>query len=285
MDMLDATAVRQYRELGYLVLPGFLNPSEVTALLDEMQQVTSGATLAHHDRTRLEMEPRQEANGSVVRRIYEPCTYYAGFRAVSESPKLLDAIQSLIGEDIVFHYSKLNMKAPSIGSIVEWHQDLSYYPLTNRDSVTVLFYLDDANTTNGCLQVIPEVHRGELLSHSREGLFQGRVMEKVDESQAVSLEAPAGSVIFMDAMTPHASSPNTSRFPRRTLILSYRAADAYPIYLGEFSPEHEAHVRLVRGKWSETARFTMQSFPIPRYPQKTRSLYELQEVSHQSAGQ
>jgi phytanoyl-CoA hydroxylase len=283
--MLDETQVRQYREQGYVVCPEFLNSAEVAGLLEEMRQVTAGATLGQHDSKRLEMEPKQRPEGTVVRRIYEPCTHYQGFRALSCEAKLLDAVESLIGGNIVFHYSKINMKAQSIGSVVEWHQDLSYYPLTNRDSMAVLFYLDDASETNGCLRVIPGLHRGPLLNHSRDGLFQGRVVEQVDESKAVALEAPAGSAIFMDAMTPHASSPNNSPFPRRTLILSYRAADAFPIYLGEFSPEHEAHVRLVRGDWSETARFTMDSFPIPRYPQKTRSLYELQEISHQLAGQ
>lgn len=277
--MLDLGRVRQYKDAGYVVCPGFLSPGEVAGLLDEMERITSGATLGHHDGSRLEMEPKQAPEGTTVRRIYEPCTHYDSFRALSESTMLLDAVETLVGSDIVFHYSKINMKAQSIGSVVEWHQDLSYYPLTNRDSVTVLFYLDDAHVANGCLKVIPGMHTGPLLKHSRDGLFQGRVVEPVDESKAVALEAGAGSVIFMDAMTPHASAPNTSPKPRRTLILSYRAADAYPIYLGEFSPEHEAHVRLVRGAWSETARFTMSTFPIPRYPQKTRSLYELQEVA------
>ena len=45
----------------------------------------------------------------------------------------------------MFHYSKINMKPPSIGSVVEWHQDLSYYPLTNSSSLAVLIYLDDAD--------------------------------------------------------------------------------------------------------------------------------------------
>ena len=57
------------------------------------------------------------------------------------------------------------MKPPEIGSAVEWHQDLSYYPLTNRDSLAVLFHLDDADAENGCLQILPGRHEGRLLDH------------------------------------------------------------------------------------------------------------------------
>ena len=38
----------------------------------------------------------------------------------------------------MFHLSKVNMKPAALGSVVDWHQDLTYYPLTNTDSVTVL---------------------------------------------------------------------------------------------------------------------------------------------------
>ncbi|MGA9058297.1 MAG: phytanoyl-CoA dioxygenase family protein, partial [Terriglobia bacterium] len=203
------------------------------------------------------------------------------FRTLSESTKLLDAVEQLIGSHLTYHYSKINMKSPKIGAVVEWHQDLAYYPLTNRDSVTVLFYLDNANSRNGCLRVVPGCHAGPLMDHTRGGFFQGRVTEAVDESKAVAIEGEAGAVIFMHCMTPHASAPNTSSIPRRTLILSYRAADAFPIYIGEMSAGMEAYVRHVRGEQLHTARFSMSSFPIPIYAQKTRSLYELQEFSRQ----
>ena len=111
------------------------------------------------------------------------------------------------------------------------------------------------------------------------GIFQGRVTEPVDESQAVALEGGAGTAIFMHGMTPHASAPNTSPRPRRTLILSYRAADAFPIYRGERTADSESHVRSVRGERLRNARLVAGTFPIPTFPQKTSSLYELQEIS------
>jgi phytanoyl-CoA hydroxylase len=276
--MLTTEQIAQYHEEGFALLHEFLNRSAVDAILADIEALTSAATVAHHDSSRLEMEPNQSPEGRKVRRIYEPCTYYPRFRALSESKDLLDAVEELIGPNLVFHLSKVNMKPAALGSVVDWHQDLTYYPLTNDDSVTVLFYLEDADATNGCLQVIPHAYQ-RVMDHTSKGFFQGRVTEAVDTSKAVFLEAKAGSAIFMHCLTPHSSAPNLSPKSRTTLIMSYHAADAFPIHLNARTEAQEAHARLVRGQELTVARFGMSSFPIPRFPSNTKSLYELQEMS------
>ena len=65
--------------------------------------------------------------------------------------RILNRIKLLIGPNIAFQHSKLNMKPAKVGSIVEWHQDLAYFPHTNTNLVTTLIYLDDAPKENGCL--------------------------------------------------------------------------------------------------------------------------------------
>src|ERR1039458_7880152 len=256
---LTLQQIAQYNEEGHTVRHESLNRAAVDAILAEIKDLTSQATVAHHDSTRLEMEPNPSPDGKKVRRLYEPCTHYASFRALSESKELLDVIEQLLGPNIYFHLSKVNMKPAKLGSVVDWHQDLTYYPLTNTDSVTVLFYLDDADASNGCLQVIPRAHH-RVMNHTLKGFFQGCVTEPVDASKAVFLEAKAGSAILMHCLTPHSSAPNLSAKPRTTLILAYRAADAFPVHLNVRSDAQEAHVRLVRGQESTEARFGMKSF-------------------------
>ena len=276
---MTAIAREDYDGKGFVSYPGLLDGKELKTLLDEVDRISEGNTLASHDKTRMEMEPQQKPDGRLVRRIYEPCSHYAPFRELAEAPKLLDVVESLLGPNLLLHYSKINMKPPSIGSVVEWHQDISYYPLSNSSSLAVLIYLDDADVENGCLQVIPGRHNDPLLNHVKDGYFQGKVVEQVDESQAVPIEGKAGTAIFMHCMTPHASVTNRSNRPRRTLILSYRAADAFPIYAGDVTGELERATRLVRGKPADSARFSFQEFPIPRRKQHVASLYELQELS------
>lgn len=277
--MLSEQQVRDFQELGYTVHSSLLSAGEVNDLLTDFENICAGATLANHDTTRLEMEPKQGSEGKLVRRVYEPCSYYPQFRALSESNKLLDCVEQLLGPNLSFHYSKLNVKPQVIGSVVEWHQDLAYYPLTNPDSLAVLLYLDDATSSNGCLQMIPKWHVAPMMDHNAGGYFQGKITEPVDMSNAVYVEAKAGSAIFMHAKTPHASALNTSTEPRRTLILSYRASDAFPIYLGEQTEEAEMHVRHVRGPEQGSARLAGGRISIPKVRSKTKSLFDLQEHS------
>lgn len=278
--MLSPDQIAQYHDEGYTLLDPFLGRDAVDALLSGIEELTAAATVAKYDAARLEMEPNQGPEGRKVRRIYEPCTHYPRFRALSESKDLLDVIEQLIGPNLMFHLSKVNMKPAALGSVVDWHQDLTYYPLTNTDSVTVLFYLEDADRSNGCLQVIPRAQQ-KVLDHTAQGFFQGRVTETVDASRAVYLEAGAGSMILMHGLTPHSSAPNLSPHSRTTLIMAYRAANAFPIHLSSRTAAQEAHVRLVRGQEATAARFGLRSFPMPRFPRDTKSLYELQALSRQ----
>lgn len=275
--MLSAELLNQFHRDGFCSMTGILPDSELNALLDDLETISAGATVANHDSSRMEMEPRQGPRGDRIRRIYEPCTHYPRFRSLSESPLLLDSLAQLLGDDIMFHYSKLNMKPPVSGSVVEWHQDLAYYPLTNSDSIAVLIYLDDADRRNGCLQAIPGVHGSGILDHTAGGFFRGRITEPLDESRAVAIEGPAGTALFLHGLTPHASAPNTSERPRRTLIMGYRAADAYPIYVGETTLHAERYVRQVRGEPCHRARLSAREMPIPTYETVPKSLYDLQQ--------
>lgn len=278
---LNQQQIDDYERSGFLVYPGFLDGGQLKQFLHTIEGISAGNTLANHNKAGVEMEQNQPPTGSLIRRIYEPCTYYPAFREFSDSPRVLDTVDSLLGPNLVFHYSKINMKPPAIGSVVEWHQDLTYYPLTNDSSVTLLIYLDDATVVNGCLQVLTGRHKDPVLNHTFDGYFVGKVTEAIDESEAIPLEGKAGTAVFMHCLTPHSSVTNTSSQPRRTLILSYRAADAFPIYAGDMTVQSEAHVRLVKGERSTVARFSFQSFPISPQKQKTASLYELQELSRE----
>ena len=282
--MLSARQIDDYNDKGFACVQGFVARHWIDAFRDEVERITAVSTVARHDAERVEMEPGQGPEGNKVRRIYEPCTYYDAFRRFAESPEILDAVEQLVGGDILLHYSKLNMKPAELGSVVEWHQDLSFYPLTNPDSLAVLIYLDDADENNGCLKVLPGRHRGPLMDHTRDGVFQGCIDGEVDESGVENMVGKAGTAIFMHAMTPHASARNLGKTPRRTLIVSYRAADAMPVHVGERTVATETFTRLVRGHPARQARFGFETFPIPVYGAKEASLYELQARSREARG-
>lgn len=118
---LGAAELRQFQQTGHLLLKGFVTSASVRALCQTLEAVTEGSTLAAHQRRNVEMEPGQPDNSGLVRRVYEPCTRYAPYQAFAESPLLLGVVAQLLGSpDLVYHYSKVNMKPPQVDTIVDW---------------------------------------------------------------------------------------------------------------------------------------------------------------------
>ena len=85
------------------------------------------------------------------------------------NPKLLDAAESLCGEELVASsVYRLRPKIPNYNyGAVPWHQDSAYFePYCDKSLVlTVWIPLVDANAENGCLWVIPRVHTGKIAPH------------------------------------------------------------------------------------------------------------------------
>ena len=163
--------------------------------------------------------------------------------------------------------------------MVEWHQDLAYFPHTNDGLVTTLIYLDDATEENGCLQVLPRHHTHYFSHAGPDGIFAGMITEEIADGRfgrPVSLAAPAGSVIFMHAITPHASLPNCSSKARRTLIYEYRASDSFPIFFPHMNVAMQPKHRQLRGKPALHARFGGPAPLMTPRGEMSMSLYELQ---------
>jgi ectoine hydroxylase-related dioxygenase (phytanoyl-CoA dioxygenase family) len=285
-EKLSPEQVEFFEANGYLILRSLLSQEILTELHGAIEQITAEELPKDKSSTRLEWEPELVDGRPVVRRIYQPIDQHPAFKELAMSNSILDRVECLLGPNLCFHHSKLNMKPGRVGSVVEWHQDLAYFPHTNTDILACLIYLDDATEENGCLQIVPRQHKSGLLNHARDGLFRGKITDdfpKPGMPSVVACEAPAGSVIFMHCMTPHSSLPNRSKKSRRTLIYEYRAADAFPIYFHEHVTRAEAAARLVRGEPSSVARFTLTTFPMPQLGRDFRSLYELQESDRKAA--
>jgi phytanoyl-CoA hydroxylase len=273
---MSAMESEHFRREGYLVLPRMFAESEVTAVTDAVSDIARAAFASGDHSAILEVEPELVDGAPVPRRIYDPFLQHQAFRAMATDSRLLDRIEALIGPDIALQHSKLNMKAARVGSVVEWHQDLSFFPHTNDHLITA---------DNGCLQVVPRQHHRYFDHALPDGSFAGMIFEDLASYGApISLAAPAGSVILMHCLTPHRSLPNRSRAGRRTLIYEYRAADAFPIYYGQAVVVSEAKARQVRGSPAAVARFGGPPPRIPRCDAAVKSLYEFQRSARAIVG-
>ena len=269
-------------------MDSFFDDQAIRNVDDRVQHVANEAITSGKTKGVLELEPDQDGEKPRPRRILNPFELDEGFRRIATDQRLLDCIESLVGPDIFVNLSKLNFKPARVGSGVEWHQDLAYYPHTNDDLVTALIYIDNATEENGCLQVLPRHHHHFFEHALPDGRFAGMITEQLDDGRfgkAISLAAPAGSVILMHPVTPHSSRPNQSERSRRTLIFGYRANDAIPIWHGR-AGEMEVYTRLVRGKPARFARFGGPAPLLPAFEssQEFKSLYTLQEEAKEITG-
>lgn len=280
-SILTQSQVDFYRENGFCVVDGILD----TELVEKARSVVDGLLSSTDLNSVAETEPE---DGSKARRIWAPTSRDALFAGIAEDRRLLDAVEQLIGPDIVLQYSKLNVKPPRVGSVVEWHQDFAFYPHTNTDLVASLIYLDDATRENACLRVVAGSHRHGLVKHESQGYFVGKVSSPaaagLDDSAIIDCEGSAGSVVFIHPLLLHSSEKNLSDMYRRVFIPSYRAADALPIYYGPHAAHNEPTAKLVRGSAARTVRSEAGLWQLPIAAAEFNSLYQVQEGSHVSDG-
>ena len=141
--------------------------------------------------------------------------------------KLLDAVEDLIGGDILCWNTIFWIKESGSQSYVSWHQDLRYWGLDTNDLVSVWLALSPAPLESGCMHVLPGSHKGDLLPHNDEYqqdnlLTRGQeIAVKVDESKTVAMPLEPGEISLHNVRLAHASGPNRSSDRRIGISLHY----------------------------------------------------------------
>ena len=141
-------------------------------------------------------------------------------------PRVLDAVEPLIGPNILVWGTSFFIKEPRNKSFVSWHQDLTYWGLEPADIVTAWIALSESTSQNGAMRVIPGTHTMEVVPHkdtfaADNLLSRGQeVSVEVDAAKAVTLELAPGEMSLHHVKLIHGSEPNPS--PRRRIGLAVR---------------------------------------------------------------
>ena len=220
---LSPEHIQTYHDDGFIVLEDFFSPEEVEVLRaaeasPEIQTALEEGGIKHQTVHLLELTVRHPA-----------------FLELARDPRIIACIQPLLGEDIQLQHSKLATKPVTKGAgAFGWHQDIMYYPHSNTSLLSVFVYLDDATPENGCMSMVKGSHRlGPLRHHDDQGHFLGACLEthlwENNPGQVVPVSPRAGAISIHHCLTLHGSPPNHSGRPRRGIVFSYRAADAYQL--------------------------------------------------------
>ena len=220
--------IRQFRELGYLVIHDAFNAQEVADGLDGMVELIAGKNPAFtgimYEASAKDVldtlgpEERQD----VVRKIASFVDYDARLKALAKHPGLYSVLNRIFEEQPVMFQDMGLIKPPRIGREKPWHQDFAYFNLpVGTQVVGVWIALDEALIENGCMHIIPGSHREGPVVH-----FQRRDWQICDTDvqvqRCMAVPLKPGSCLFFDGLLHHGTPPSQSDRRRRAVQYHYK---------------------------------------------------------------
>lgn len=165
--------------------------------------------------------------GRPIKRMGNPALYFSwGYRLATEPP-VLDAVEEILGPDLLISGTLIFCKYPRDSAYVAWHQDSFYSNLDLTPSVSAWIALLDSTSENGCMRVVPGSHlHGSLLHQETRApdnlLRRGEEIQvNVNEADAIDLVLSAGEMSLHHHAIIHGSRPNRSDTKRLGFIVRF----------------------------------------------------------------
>lgn len=134
-------------------------------------------------------------------------------------PRLLDAVESVIGPNILCWSSQFFAKPPSDAGFISWHQDATYWGLSTAEVVTAWIAFTPSTVASGCMRVVPGSHRTQVehvdTFDEKNMLSRGQELAvTVREDEAVDVLLQPGQASLHNVLIFHGSNPNRADHPR-----------------------------------------------------------------------
>jgi non-heme Fe2+,alpha-ketoglutarate-dependent halogenase len=257
---LSSAQVESYARDGFLSPVAALTREEAASCRDELAvfeeaiggPLTSGATAGYRSRTHVLL---------------------TWVHALASHPAILDAVEGLIGPDILVYTSTWFIKEPESAAIAAWHQDATYFGLRPYVHVTAWLALTDATAENGCMEFLPGSHARGQLPHQA-GVVAASVNRAgqavtidIDDTPAVHAPLRAGEFSLHHTLCLHRSQPNRSSGRRIGLAVSY-----VPTHVEHLGVKHKTPAMLVRGV-DRFGHFALEPAPAADLDEAARAAY------------
>ena len=173
---------------------------------------------------------------------------------------LIDAVSSLLGDDVTFVNSMCITKPPEVDARHPLHQDLLYFGFRPADAMLGTWTaLEDATRENGCLAVLPGSHKGELLDHEMpdwDFVNAGFLGAKgFDASNRVHLPMKRGETLLFHSLLIHGSGTNRTDGFRRIVSTHYAQTGCKDLWKGSDAIAQRPWIP-VRGKGTEAGQIS-----------------------------
>ena len=146
------------------------------------------------------------------------------FDQVCHNSKILDAVESIIGKDILVGGTTLFIKDPDKKGFVSWHQDAKYIGFEPHNWVTAWLAITDANEENGCMRMWSGSHKEKIKKHKdtfneNNLLTRGQTVQNVPLEDTTPNILKAGQLSLHHPMIVHGSGSNKSNTRRIGFVI------------------------------------------------------------------
>ena len=207
MSSLTLKQLKQYEDEGYVAPVNIFSKEEADEIRKEIEFI--------------EKKWPNELEG--LRRNYIHLISPV-FDKICHNNKALDAVESIIGKNILVCGTTLFIKNPEEKGFVSFHQDAKYIGLEPYNWVTAWLAVTDTNEENGCMRMWSGSHKENLKYHNQKFnvnnlLTRGQTVENVpiDETKPVVLNA--GQMSLHHPSIVHGSGLNKSNDRRIGFVI------------------------------------------------------------------
>jgi non-haem Fe2+, alpha-ketoglutarate-dependent halogenase len=176
---------------------------------------------------RSSLEELARLQGSALKRFDQAHLFFPWAYRLATHDAVLDAVASVLGDDLLIDGTLILCKYPHDPSYVSWHQDSVYSNWHLSPSTTAWVALTESTARNGCMRAIAGSQEWGLLKH-REARDPDNMLRRgeqvgvaVNEAMAVDIELRPGEMSLHHCNLLHSSGPNRSDEKRIGFIVRF----------------------------------------------------------------
>ena len=229
MSYLSSNQLKQYKDKGFVSPINIFSKEKAKEIRNEIELI--------ENKIPGELEKSGRYNAHLISPLLDEVTH---------NPKVLDAVQSLIGENILVCGTTLFIKNPNEKGFVSYHQDAKYIGLEPHNWVTAWVAITDSNEKNGCMRMWSGSHKDNLKEHDQKFndgnlLTRGQTVKNVPKDETTPLVLEAGQMSLHHPTVVHGSEINKSNDRRIGFVIQSYIGTNVKQVLGKNS------VQLARG--------------------------------------
>jgi hypothetical protein len=149
---------------------------------------------------------------------------------VVHNEHILNTVEAIMGPNLLCWASGFFIKEPGNPTYAAWHQDISYWGLSEPKAITVWLAFTESTPENGCMKFLRSGPKHSLkheYANDFNNMLAGGEKISLDINPKFEVEAilSPGQASLHDGHTIHGSNQNLSQSRRVGYVIRYIAAD------------------------------------------------------------